>query len=130
MINEEWGEKNPQNDAGPLSPFTTCVLTRLFCQMKCQMCRSRECSSLFLYPDYITRGLTGSDSRSKPYLHRGEKRFGTRNTNLLQSYELGGKRSLDSHFSRLLRHAIEKGRGPILYTKKKRDPTELGCIGV
>ena len=75
MINEEWGggEKNPQNDAGPLSPFTTCVLTRLLCQMKWQMCRSRECSSLFLYPDYITRGLTGSDSRSKPYLHQGGK---------------------------------------------------------
>ena len=37
-----------------LSPFTTCVLSRLFCQMKWQMCRLRDCSGLFLYP-----GLTG-----------------------------------------------------------------------
>ena len=43
-------------------------------------------------------------------------RFGTRITNLLQSYKLQGKQLFVSYFSRLLRHAIEKGRGPILIT--------------
>ena len=38
---------------------------------------------------------------------------------LLQSYELRGKQPFVSDFSRRLRHAIEKGRGLILYSKKK-----------
>ena len=38
---------------------------------------------------------------------------------LLQSYELQGKQPFVSDCSHLLRHAIEKGRGPILYSKKK-----------
>ena len=42
-------------------------------------------------------------------------------TSLLQSYELRGKQPFVSDFSRLLRHAIEKGRGPILYSKKKTE---------
>ena len=33
------------------SPFTTYVMSRLFCQIKWQTCRSRDCSGLFLYPD-------------------------------------------------------------------------------
>ena len=67
-----------------------------------------------------------NDSRSKPYLHREKSiRLGTGITNLLQSYELRGKQSFISHLSRLIRHAIEKGRGPILYTKKCQDPTGL-----
>ena len=37
---------------------------------------------------------------------------------LLQTYELRGKQPFVSDFSLLLRHAIEKGRGPILYIKK------------
>ena len=37
----------------------------------------------------------------------------------LQSYKLQGKQPIVSDFSRLLRHVIEKGRGPILYSKKK-----------
>ena len=37
---------------------------------------------------------------------------------LLQSYELRGKQPVVSDFSRLLRHTIEKYRGPILYSKK------------
>ena len=48
MINEEWNKT--QNDA-LLSHFMTCMLSRLFCQMKWQMCKSRGCSGLFLYPD-------------------------------------------------------------------------------
>ena len=50
-------------------------------------------------------------------------RFGTRITNLLQSYELRGKQWFISNFSRLLGHVIEKGHGPILYTKISQDPT-------
>ena len=38
---------------------------------------------------------------------------------LLQSYELRGKQPFVSDFSRLLWHAIEKGRGSILHSKKK-----------
>ena len=41
---------------------------------------------------------------------------------MLQSYELRGKQPFVSDFSRLLRHAIEKGRGPILYSKKNPGP--------
>ena len=41
---------------------------------------------------------------------------------LLQSYELRGKQPFVSDFSRLLQHAIEKGRGPILYSKKNPRP--------
>ena len=59
------------------------------------------------------------DSHSIPYLHREKK--------LLQTYELRAKQPFVSDFSRLLRHAIEEGRGPILYSKKKKkknqDPT-------
>ena len=36
MINEEWNRT--QTDA-LLSPFMTCMLSRLFCQVKWQMCR-------------------------------------------------------------------------------------------
>ena len=45
-----------------------------------------------------------SDSHFKSYLHREKKRFGTRITNLLQSYELRGKQSFVSYFSCFLRH--------------------------
>ena len=86
MTNEEW-EKITQM-MHLLSPFTTCVLSRLFCQMKLLICRSRDCSGLCLLPDEMAdmsiAGLqwsmliprlnyTGShrpiDSHSKPYLH-------------------------------------------------------------
>ena len=40
----------------------------------------------------------------------------------MQSYELRGKQPSVSDFSRLLRHAIEKGRGPILYSEKPPGP--------
>ena len=42
---------------------------------------------------------------------------------LLLSYELQGKQPFISDFSRLLLHVIEKGRGPILYSKKKKKKT-------
>ena len=46
----------------------------------------------------------------------------------LQSYELRGKQPFVSDFSHPLRHAIEKGRGPILYIKKKKNGTPRGTI--
>ena len=57
------------------------------------------------------------DSHSIPYLDR-EKNIGFEQElpSLLQSYELQGKQPFVSDFSRLLRHAIERGRGPILYS--------------
>ena len=44
---------------------------------------------------------------------------------LLQSYELRGKKPFVFDFSRLLQHAIEKGRG-IIYTVKKKHGTPWG----
>ena len=46
MINKEWNKT--QNDA-PFVDFYD--MSRLFCQIKWQMCRSRDCSGLFFYPD-------------------------------------------------------------------------------
>ena len=43
------------------------------------------------------------------YIEKKNIRFVTRITNLLQSYELRGKQLFVSHFSRFLRHALEKG---------------------
>ena len=59
-------------------------------------------------------------SHSIPYLHR-EKIYDLEQElpSLLQSYKLRGKQLLVSDFSRLLRHATEKGRAPILYSKEK-----------
>ena len=60
------------------------------------------------------------DSHSIPYLHREKiKDLEQELPSLLQSYKLRGKQPFVSDFSRLLRRAIEKGRGPILYSKKK-----------
>ena len=52
---------------------------------------------------------------SKPYLH-WEKILDLEQEppKLLQSYELLGKQPFVSDFSRLLRHATDKGWGPIL----------------
>ena len=63
------------------------------------------------------------DSHSKPYLHR-EKILDLEQElpSLLQSYGLRGKQPFVSDFSRLIRRAIEKGRGPIPYSKKEPRP--------
>ena len=74
MINEEKEQKNKH-------PFCH-VPSRLFCQMKWQMCRSQDCSGLYSYtPIKPHRSHRPIDSYSKPYLHR-EKNigFGTRTT--------------------------------------------------
>ena len=106
-----------------LSPFMTCVLSRLFCQMKWQMCRS---GTAVVY-SYTRLKHTGShrpiDSHSIPYLHREKIQDLEQGLpSLLQSYELQGKQPFVSDFSRLLPLAIEKGRGPILYSRKTLGP--------
>ena len=56
------------------------------------------------------------DSHSKPYLHRERKKWDLEQElpSLLQSYKLRGKQLFVSDFSHLIRHTIEKSRGPIL----------------
>ena len=49
---------------------------------------------------------------------------------LLQSYKLRGKQPFVSDFSRLLRHATEKGRGLILYIKKNPGPHGETVYGI
>ena len=69
----------------------------------------------------MTRGLTGQLIPT-PYPIYKEKKIQDLEQelpSLLQFYELRGKQPFISDFSRLLRHAIEEGRGPILYSKKK-----------
>ena len=117
MINEEWNKT--QNDASFVA----------FCEMRAVM---------FILPDemaYVSIAVLQwfiliprlnhmgshrpSDSHSKPYLHQEKKnKIWNKNHQPVQSYESRGKQSFVSHFSHLLRHAVEKGRGPILYTKK------------
>ena len=75
----------------------------------------------FIFISRLTH--TGShwptDSHSIPHLHREKKKdLEQELPSLLQSYELRGKQPFVSDFSRLLRHATEKGRGPIPCSKK------------
>ena len=49
---------------------------------------------------------------------------------LLLSYELREKQLFLSDFSRLLRHALEKGRGPFLSSKKTRYSTGVCEFGI
>ena len=105
-----------------LSPFMTCVLSCLFCQMKWQMCRSRDCSGLFLYAIKPQRGLTGQliPIPYPIYIEKKKNRIWNKNYQACcnpMNYEESSHLSFD--FSRLLRHAVEKSRGPILYSKKK-----------
>ena len=59
------------------------------------------------------------DSHSIPCLHEEKiQNLKQKLPSLLQSYDLQERQQFVSDFSHLLRHAIEKGRGPILYSKK------------
>ena len=65
------------------------------------------------------------DSHSKLYLHQEKKKYRIWNKNYPACYtptNYGGKQLFVSDFSPLLRHAIEKGRGPILYSKNTPGP--------
>ena len=111
--------RNGKKMTSLLSPFTTSMLSRLI-ELPDEM-EDVSISGLQWFILIPRLNHTGShrpkDSHSKPNLHREKNiRFERRITNLLQSYDLRGKQSFVSHFSRLLRHTIEKGRGPILYT--------------
>ena len=59
------------------------------------------------------------------YIEKKYITFGTRITNQFQSYESKGKQLFVSDFSLHLRHAIERGRGHILYNKKPRTPRSI-----
>ena len=76
---------------------------------------SRDCSGSFLYPDYTTGCHRPIDSHSKPVLNN-EKNMGFETRTTQPAAILRITRKAD--FSRLFRHAIEKARGPILYSKK------------
>ena len=103
-----------------LSPFMTYVLSRLFCQM----CRSRDCSGLFLYPT----GLTGQLILIPNPIYIEKKRYTLdleqELPSLLQSYELRGKQP-----SLILVASYDmpwKKAEVLFYTEKTlRDPTGI-----
>ena len=123
MINEVWKKKTTQNGAPFVSFYDMRAVTFVLPE-------EMEEVLMAALPWFILIRLNhmGShrpnDSRSKPYLHREKKieYLDQDSTNLLQSYELRGKQSFVFYISRLLRHGIEKGRGPILYTKNHGTP--------
>ena len=89
MINEEWEKKHKMMPH--LSPFTSCVLLRLVQPDEMADLSIAGLQWFILIPRLnLTGSHRPSDSCSKPYLHREEKkiRFGTRIINLLQSYKL------------------------------------------
>ena len=98
-----------------LSPFTICVLSDEMADV--------SIAGLQWFILIPRLNHTGShrliDSHSIPYLHREKKIYDLEQElpSLLQSYELRGKQPFVSDFSRLLQHTIEKGIGPILYSK-------------
>ena len=106
-----------------LSPFTTCAVTFVLPDEMADV--SIAGLQWFILISRLNHmGSHGpNDSHSIPYLHQ-EKNigFGTRTTQPAAILRITGKKPFISDFSRLLRHAIEKGRGPILYSKKPRDP--------
>ena len=124
MINEEWNKT--QNDA----PFVAFYDMRAVTFVLPDEMADVSIAGLqwfILIPRLNHTGFHRPvDSHSIPYLHREKiKDLEQELPSLLQSYQLRGKQPFVSDFSRLLRHAIEKGRGPILYIKKNPgDPTK------
>ena len=118
MINEEWNKT--QNDA----PFVAFYDMRVVTFVLSDEMADVSIAGLQWFILIPRLNHTGShmhiDSHSKPYLHREKKIWYIEQKlpSLLQSYGLRGKQSFVSDFSRLLRHVIEKGRGPV-----PRDPT-------
>ena len=118
MINEEWNET--QNDAPFVTFYDMCAVTFVLPDEKEDVSRA-GLQWFILIPRLNHTGSDRSiDSHSKPYLHREKNiRFGTRTTLPAAILRITGKAAVRlSDFNRLLRHAIEKGRGPILYSKK------------
>ena len=109
-----------------LSPFTTCVLSRLFCQIKWQTCRSRDCSGLFLYPDRTTWGLTGQ-LIPIPYPIYIEKKYRIWNKNYPDSsnptnYEENSLWSLTLVAS----HDMPQRKADVLFYTVKKNPGPHG----
>ena len=127
MINEEWNKT--QND-GPFEAFYDMrAVTFVLPDEMANMTIAGLQWSILIPRLNHTGSHRPIDSHSIPYLHRKKLQdLEQELPSLLQSYELRGKQPFVSDFSRLHRHAIEKGRGPILYIKKKRDPTEITTL--
>ena len=110
MINEEWNKT--QNDA----PFVAFYDMRAVTFVLPDEMANVSIAGLQWFILIPRLNHTGShrpiDSHSKPYLHREKvEDLEQELPNLLQSYELQGKQPFVYDFSRILRHAIEKGRG-------------------
>ena len=107
-----------------LSPFTTCMLSHLFCQMEWQMCWSRVFSGFFYTPIKPHRV---SQAKWFPFQTRigSRKKWKIWNKNHQPGAILRIRKLFVSHFSHLLRHAIEKDLGTILWTLKFRGPMGL-----
>ena len=129
MINEEWQKKKATQNDAPFVPFYD-MLAVIF--VRPDKMADVSIAGLQWFIPIPQFNHTGShrpkDYRSKPYLHTQKKniRFWRKISNPMQSYELWGKQLFLSHFSRLLQHAIEKGWGPILYTKITLGPHGAG----
>ena len=124
MINEEW---NKTQNGAPFVAFYNMRAVTFVLPDEMADVSIAELQWFILIPRF---NHTGShkpiNAHSRPYLHREKiKDLEQELHSLLQSYELWGKQPFVSDLSRLLRHAIEKGRSPILYSKKPRDPTGI-----
>ena len=102
-MNEEQGKKKKKM-MPPFVAFYDMHAVTFVLPDKWQMCRLRDCSGLFLYPDKTTQSLTGQViSIPNPiYIEKKNIKFGTRTPNLLQSHKLRRKIKFISDFSRLL----------------------------
>ena len=121
---DKWGKE--QNTKG--YPF--CCLLRHACCHVCSArwngrCVDRRTAVVYSYTPIKPHGVLQANrfpfhtlftSRNKHRIWNKEL------PNLLLSYELRGKQMFVSDFSGLLRHAIKKGRGPILLQWKTPGP--------
>ena len=103
-----------------LLPFTICMLSRLFCQIKWQMC-NRGTAVVYSYTPIKQHSVSQANHFPFQTLFISRKKYRIWNKNYPACCNFKeGRTSFVSDFSHLLRHAIEKGRGPILYSKKKK----------
>ena len=119
MINEEWNKT--QNDAPCVAFYEMRAVTFPLPDEMADVSMTGLQWFILIPRLNHTRSYRPTNSHSIPYLHR-EKIYDLEQElpNLLQSYKLRRKQPFVSDFSRLLRHAIEKGSGPILHWEKKR----------
>ena len=129
MINEEWNKT--QNDAPFVAFYNMCAVMFVPPDEMADMSIAGLQWFILVPPLNHTGFHRPIDSHSKSYLYR-EKNYRIWNKNYPAccnptNYVESRRSSLD--FSRLLRHAIGKGRDPILYSKKKTE-TPRGLIAL